>query len=77
MAQIPTVRIVSPGGYVVINESEFDPKVHERYFDKPSSDPIVMAGESFVVDPSGAVKANSVTITDTVKGHKPRGRPKK
>ena len=38
MAQIPTVRIKHDGikGGVVINESDFDPKVHTLY-DKPET----------------------------------------
>lgn len=34
MVNIPTVKVVNPaGGYMIINESDFDPDVHE-YFDK-------------------------------------------
>lgn len=28
MASIPTVRVVHPGGFAVINETDFDPAVH-------------------------------------------------
>lgn len=37
---IPTVKIKSdrPKGYRIINESDFDPKVHER-FDEPPAPP--------------------------------------
>lgn len=34
MAEVPTVRVVCPdvaAGYIIINEADFDPAVHERF----------------------------------------------
>ena len=41
MAEIPTVKIKddkAPGGYVVINESDFDEKKHKLYVEPKSKD---------------------------------------
>jgi hypothetical protein len=35
MAAIPTVKVVHPGGYAIINLSDFNPKVHVA-FDAPA-----------------------------------------
>ena len=40
MAKVPTVQVEHPDGYMVINESDFDPDVHELYLPpapKPAS----------------------------------------
>lgn len=41
MAQIPTIKIKddkAPGGHVVINESDFDPKKHKEYVEPKAKD---------------------------------------
>ena len=42
MATVPTIKVVNwkPGGtgYLIINVSDFDPEVHTRYGEKPSSE---------------------------------------
>ena len=40
MANLPVIRIVAdtPEGYAIINEKDFDPKLHKRWTDaKPKS----------------------------------------
>ena len=40
MAKIPTIAVWhSKAGFQVINESDFDPKVHKRHDDKAQPDP--------------------------------------
>jgi len=50
MAILPTMRIVSPGSsddYIVINECDFDPDLHEQFVEKPAVD------DPLIVDLSG------------------------
>jgi hypothetical protein len=35
MARLPTIKIQRGDGYVIINESDFDPERHTRYGDAP------------------------------------------
>ncbi len=37
MSTCKTVKIVAGDGYAIINESDFDPKVHEMYGKKPKA----------------------------------------
>ena len=40
MSEIPTITIVGPkGGAMVINESDFDPKIHKLWSDVGASKP--------------------------------------
>lgn len=34
MASVPTVKIDAPGGFCIINESDFDPKQHKLFSEK-------------------------------------------
>lgn len=43
MAELPTIKVVSEReeGWSLINESDFDPEVHEHYSDWPDPGPLL------------------------------------
>jgi hypothetical protein len=41
MSSIPTIKVVNPkGGAMVINQTDFDPKIHKLWSDVASTKPI-------------------------------------
>jgi 2-oxoisovalerate dehydrogenase E2 component (dihydrolipoyl transacylase) len=72
---IPTVKIKLPhdtGDYATINESDFDPKIHERYEDEEpddllASDAAILLADKYGVDltdVTGSGKGGNITKPD-------------
>jgi hypothetical protein len=86
MAAIPTVKVKHPTlGAVVINESDFNPEVHERYVEGDALSAPPTAKSSVVISvpalDEGAVRtvlANNADVLDeavaNMTGRKPRRR---
>jgi len=56
LRQIPTIRVVNEDsrlGYRIIREADYDPDVHEKWYDKPASDVNATSGAADLASEEG------------------------